>query len=183
MSKIGSASPHFALEETLFVFAPFAYQVNSRFWWIYCPIKKLSFLLHSSGGVRTSMYGKLPAEIVSTKGYQGCLASLDLGGEAADPLNNAVVPSSLVEEGCDGKWSMCCCGTVKQYYRMTNSLEIMEGCNHAFANTTCAVFILPSTTCQYCNLLRLIKLFPFPPASALTEPLALYLFLLHHLTK
>ena len=90
----------------MFVFGPFAYQVYGRFLWIYCPIKKLSFLSPSSGGVRTSMYGKLPAEIVSTKGYQGCLASLDLGGEAADPLNNAVVPSSQVEEGCDGKSSM-----------------------------------------------------------------------------
>jgi leucine-rich repeat transmembrane neuronal protein 1/2 len=30
------------------------------------------------GGVKSSMYGKLPTEIVSKFGYQGCLASLDV---------------------------------------------------------------------------------------------------------
>ena len=49
------------------------------------------------------MYGKLPQEIVSTFGYQGCIASLDLNGEAANPMRKALVPSEHVTEGCEGK--------------------------------------------------------------------------------
>ena len=48
------------------------------------------------------MYGKLPRGIVSKFGYQGCLASLDLNGEAADPVKNVLVPSQHVSEGCEG---------------------------------------------------------------------------------
>ena len=50
-----------------------------------------------------SMYGKLPRQIVSKFGYQGCLASLEFNGEAADPINNALVPSEEVNEGCEGR--------------------------------------------------------------------------------
>ena len=49
------------------------------------------------------MYGRLPKQIQSTNGFQGCLASVDLNGEAADPLRTALVPSPLVSEGCDGE--------------------------------------------------------------------------------
>ena len=49
------------------------------------------------------MYGKLPSEIVSKFGYQGCLASLDVNGEAVDPIKNVLVPSQYVSEGCEGK--------------------------------------------------------------------------------
>ena len=55
------------------------------------------------GGVRDTMYEKLPSQILATSGFQGCLASIDLNGEAADPLRNALVPSPLVTEGCDGE--------------------------------------------------------------------------------
>ena len=48
------------------------------------------------------MYGKLPSEIVSKFGYQGCLASLDVNGEAVDPIKNVLVPSQHVSEGCEG---------------------------------------------------------------------------------
>lgn len=48
------------------------------------------------------MYGKLPQEIVSKFGYQGCLASLDVNGEAVDPIKNVLVPSQHVNEGCEG---------------------------------------------------------------------------------
>ena len=65
------------------------------FFWIH--------FLFPSGGVRLNMYGKLPRQIVSRFGYQGCLASLDLNGEAADPINNALVPSDFVNEGCEGR--------------------------------------------------------------------------------
>ena len=59
-----------------------------------------------TGGVRTAMYSDLPDRIRSTFGFQGCLASIDLNGEAADPINNALVPSPLVKEGCDGEIMM-----------------------------------------------------------------------------
>ena len=54
------------------------------------------------GGVKSSMYGKLPTEIVSKFGYQGCLASLDVNGEAVNPVKNVLVPSQHVSEGCEG---------------------------------------------------------------------------------
>ena len=65
------------------------------------------FSLLYVGGVRSTMYGKLPNKVLSTFGYQGCLASIDLNGEAADPINNALIPSSLVAEGCEGKNCVC----------------------------------------------------------------------------
>ena len=61
-----------------------------------------SFIL-TTGGVRSSMYGKLPREIVSKFGYQGCLGSLDVNDEAVDPIKNVLVPSQYVSEGCEGK--------------------------------------------------------------------------------
>ena len=62
----------------------------------------MNVICHILGGVRNSMYGKLPAEIVSKFGYQGCLASLDVNGEAVDPIKNVLVPSQHVSEGCEG---------------------------------------------------------------------------------
>jgi neurexin len=56
-----------------------------------------------SGGVSESMYGKLPIEITSVHGFSGCLGSFDLNGEAVDPINNALVPSTLVTDGCKGE--------------------------------------------------------------------------------
>jgi hypothetical protein len=55
-----------------------------------------------SGGVRPTMYGKLPSEILSNLGFQGCLASIELNGEAADPIHNAQIPSEFVNNGCEG---------------------------------------------------------------------------------
>jgi hypothetical protein len=49
------------------------------------------------------MYGKLPSEILSNVGFQGCLSAVELNDEAADPINNALVPSEFVSSGCDGK--------------------------------------------------------------------------------
>ncbi|XP_035732871.1 neurexin-1-like isoform X7 [Vespa mandarinia] len=53
------------------------------------------------GGVEKSQYSQLPKQILSRHGFEGCLASLDLSGESTDLLSDAVVPSSLVEPGCD----------------------------------------------------------------------------------
>ncbi|KAG7203258.1 hypothetical protein KM043_010356 [Ampulex compressa] len=53
------------------------------------------------GGVEKSQYGQLPKQILSRHGFEGCLASLDLSGESTDLISDAVVPSSLVESGCD----------------------------------------------------------------------------------
>ena len=49
------------------------------------------------------MYENLPQQIMAKIGYQGCLANLDVGGETASPLANALVPSEHVSEGCGGK--------------------------------------------------------------------------------
>jgi len=51
------------------------------------------------------MYGKLPSEILSTVGYIGCLSSIELNDEAADPINNALVPSENVVTDCLGIFS------------------------------------------------------------------------------
>ncbi|KAK9310049.1 hypothetical protein QLX08_000515 [Tetragonisca angustula] len=53
------------------------------------------------GGVEKSQYGQLPKQILSRHGFEGCLASLDLSGESTNLISDAVVPSSLVESGCD----------------------------------------------------------------------------------
>lgn len=49
------------------------------------------------------MYAGLPSSVLSRTGFEGCLASLDLGGESPVPTEHAVVPSSLVSSGCEGK--------------------------------------------------------------------------------
>ncbi|XP_030369274.1 neurexin-1 isoform X3 [Scaptodrosophila lebanonensis] len=54
------------------------------------------------GGVFKDMYAKLPASISSRSGFEGCLASLDLGDTSPSLTNDAVVPSSLVVSGCEG---------------------------------------------------------------------------------
>lgn len=48
-----------------------------------------------------AQYLSLPKAVVSRHGFEGCLASLDLSGESPDLISDAVVPSSLVENGCD----------------------------------------------------------------------------------
>ncbi|XP_055385088.1 neurexin-1 isoform X9 [Condylostylus longicornis] len=54
------------------------------------------------GGVFKDMYAKLPAAIASRSGFEGCLASLDLGDTSPSLTSEAVVPSSLVVSGCEG---------------------------------------------------------------------------------
>ncbi|XP_017131362.1 neurexin-1 isoform X2 [Drosophila elegans] len=54
------------------------------------------------GGVFKDMYSKLPASISSRSGFEGCLASLDLGDASPSLTSDAVVPSSLVVTGCEG---------------------------------------------------------------------------------
>uniref|UniRef100_A0A6P4F4M0 Neurexin-3 n=1 Tax=Drosophila rhopaloa TaxID=1041015 RepID=A0A6P4F4M0_DRORH len=54
------------------------------------------------GGVSKDMYSKLPASISSRSGFEGCLASLDLGDASPSLTSDAVVPSSLVVSGCEG---------------------------------------------------------------------------------
>jgi neurexin len=49
------------------------------------------------------MYTQLPKQIQSRHGFEGCLANLDLNGEAPNLVVDAVVPSSLVVPGCEGK--------------------------------------------------------------------------------
>ncbi|XP_032595634.1 neurexin-1 isoform X4 [Drosophila grimshawi] len=54
------------------------------------------------GGVFKDMYSKLPGSISSRSGFEGCLASLDLGDTSPSVTTDAVVPSSLVVSGCEG---------------------------------------------------------------------------------
>ncbi|KAH8306323.1 hypothetical protein KR018_007569 [Drosophila ironensis] len=54
------------------------------------------------GGVFKDMYAKLPASVSSRSGFEGCLASLDLGDTSPSLTSDAVVPSSLVVSGCEG---------------------------------------------------------------------------------
>ncbi|XP_060645935.1 neurexin 1 isoform X5 [Drosophila nasuta] len=54
------------------------------------------------GGVFRDMYSKLPGSISSRSGFEGCLASLDLGDTSPSLTSDAVVPSSLVVSGCEG---------------------------------------------------------------------------------
>ena len=49
------------------------------------------------------MFGNLPYGILSKVGYVGCLASLELAKQSVHPLDDAVVPSSEVTEGCQGR--------------------------------------------------------------------------------
>lgn len=50
------------------------------------------------------MYDGLPRQLLSRTGFQGCIASIEANGELLDPLKDALVPSSLVEEGCEGEY-------------------------------------------------------------------------------
>ena len=49
------------------------------------------------------MYGNLPRPLLSKSGFQGCIASFETNGDLEDPIKHALVPSPLVEEGCEGK--------------------------------------------------------------------------------
>ena len=49
------------------------------------------------------MFGNLPKGILASHGYLGCLASVELGHVASDPIADAVVPSQHVVQGCQGK--------------------------------------------------------------------------------
>ena len=53
------------------------------------------------------MYGKLPIEITSVHGFEGCLANIAVNGEALDPVESALIPSPLVSEGCRGEIFYC----------------------------------------------------------------------------
>ena len=57
-----------------------------------------------SGGVRDAMYTDLPRPLVSKTGFQGCFASFETNSELLDPVKHALVPSPLVEEGCEGTY-------------------------------------------------------------------------------
>ncbi|XP_071453531.1 neurexin 1-like, partial [Hetaerina americana] len=54
------------------------------------------------GGVSRDKYEILPEQIVSRHGFEGCLASLDLGGETPSLISDAIIKSNHVAPGCDG---------------------------------------------------------------------------------
>ena len=56
-----------------------------------------------AGGVPPEMYTRLPRHIVSRLGFEGCMASLDLNGEAPDPAGKDVpIMANHVYSGCEG---------------------------------------------------------------------------------
>ena len=67
------------------------------------------------------MYGKLPSEILSNVGFQGCLASIELNGEAADPIHNALVPSEYVSSGCEGELTLIIARSIILKYEMIST--------------------------------------------------------------
>lgn len=59
------------------------------------------------GGVHKDLYSQLPQDSVKSKhGFEGCIAGLDLNGESPNIMEDAVVHSSLVTAGCEGKWTV-----------------------------------------------------------------------------
>lgn len=56
------------------------------------------------GGVYKDLYAQLPQDDVKSRhGFEGCVAGLDLNGESPNIMEDAVVHSSLVTAGCEGK--------------------------------------------------------------------------------
>lgn len=62
------------------------------------------------GGVPRDMYNSLPVGILSRQGFEGCMSSLDLPGESPSLMEDAVVPSSSLVSGCEGKKLALSCG-------------------------------------------------------------------------
>ena len=60
-----------------------------------------------AGGTKLGDYKSLPRPIASRTGFQGCISSLETNGELIDPMRHALVPSPLVEEGCEGMLAIC----------------------------------------------------------------------------
>ena len=62
------------------------------------------------------MFTDLPRPLVSKTGFQGCFASFETNGELLDPVKHALVPSPLVEEGCEGTLNQRSSGHNNQSY-------------------------------------------------------------------
>lgn len=61
----------------------------------------LFFSLCSSHSLQ-DMYNVLPPSVSSRNGFEGCMASVDLADSSPNLIDDAVVPSSLVANGCEG---------------------------------------------------------------------------------
>lgn len=67
------------------------------------------------GGVPKDMYTALPVGVLARQGFEGCMASLDLPGESPSLIEDAVVPSSSLVSGCEGKRKAFWKGDVKNF--------------------------------------------------------------------
>lgn len=54
------------------------------------------------GGVYKDMFPRLPSAVVSRNGFEGCLASVDLGDYSPHLIEDAIVPNAMVVSGCEG---------------------------------------------------------------------------------
>lgn len=75
------------------------------------------------GGVPREMFTSLPVGVLSRQGFEGCMASLDLPGESPSLMEDAVVPSSSLGSGCEGKKylsNLSCMSHVCDYRKLIN---------------------------------------------------------------
>ncbi|KAG8236177.1 hypothetical protein J437_LFUL013443 [Ladona fulva] len=77
------------------------------------------------GGIPRDKYENLPEQIVSRHGFEGCLASLDLGGETPSLIMDAIIKSPQVTPGCEGmtKCSSNTCANHGSCVQQWNSFE------------------------------------------------------------
>lgn len=68
------------------------------------------------GGMRDSMYDGLPKQVRARRGFQGCLASVDLDGKVQDLLQHASeIPDqyrNVIVKGCRGKLHSLLCSVL-----------------------------------------------------------------------
>lgn len=55
------------------------------------------------GGIPKEVYLTLPKDLHARHGFEGCLASLEINGNAPDLTIDPLIPSSLTTPGCLGK--------------------------------------------------------------------------------
>ncbi|KAL1460776.1 hypothetical protein WDU94_012727 [Cyamophila willieti] len=66
----------------------------------------LSSLLYI-GGIPKEVYLTLPKDLHARHGFEGCLASLEINGNAPDLTTDPLIPSSLTTPGCLGHNNKC----------------------------------------------------------------------------
>jgi len=117
------------------------------------------------GGARKGMFGHLPRGIISRVGYLGCLASLELAGQSIHPLEDAVVPSSEVSEGCQGvAFPQCTPETCANHGICRRIPDPLDPCDCDLTSFTGPKCVDESTSLEWLAKTGLVK-YHFPPKS------------------